>query len=83
MKKRTWLKLIIAVLLISATIIGLYFRWTPIGQSSDPLEHWGKGNLTISEVAYYSSRINFIIENWQDSRKTAENDSNGRLKRFL
>ena len=80
MEKKTWAKLIVAVFLVAAIAIGLCFRWRSAGKGPDPAAHWGRGKLTVSEGAYYRNRINFIIENWQDSRRNAENDSNGRLK---
>lgn len=80
MKKRTWAKFIITVLLIAAIAIGLYLRWSPVGRGSDPVARWGRGNLTISEGAYYSSRMNRIIHNWQDTRGYADFDKDGRFK---
>ncbi|MFC1634942.1 hypothetical protein ACFL5Z_08875 [Planctomycetota bacterium] len=80
MKKKTWVILIIAVLLIAAIAAGLYFRWRHVGQGSDPAARWGRGNLTISEGAYYSSRMNRVIEGWQQKKGYADFDRDGRFK---
>jgi len=80
MEKKILAKLFVTAVLITAIATGLYFQWSPAQQSSDPLERWGRGNLTISEVAYYSSRMNRIIENWQQTRTYANFDRNGLFK---
>jgi len=79
MEKKTRKKLIIALLLITALVTGIYLRWSPTGRGSGPLGNWGKGGLTGSEKAYYESRIIRIIENWQDMAVEAERDKNGRM----
>ena len=80
MEKRTWAKLIILLMLIVGIAVGLYFRWRPVGRDSDPLAGWGRGNPTLSEGAYYSSRINRIIENWGRTRLHAVFGRDGRFK---
>ena len=79
MQKKTWAKLIIAVLLIAAVVTGIYLRWRPTGRGSGALGNWGKGSLTGSERAYYESRIMRIIKDWQDMAVEAERDKEGRL----
>lgn len=80
MERRTWIKLVLPSLLLAAVAVGIYFRWSPIGQSSDPLARWGRGNPTLSEGAYYSSRINRIIENWGRTRLYAATGKDARFK---
>ncbi len=80
MERRTWAKLIVSLLLLAAVAIGIYLRWSPIGRSSDPLAGWGRGNPTLSEGAYYSSRINRIVENWGQTRLHAAFGRDGRFK---
>ncbi len=79
MQKKTWAKLIIAVLLTVAIVTGIYLRWSPTGRGSGTPGNWGKGGLKGSERAYYESRIMRIIENWQDMATETERDKEGRL----
>ena len=76
MEKKTWAKLIIAVLMILVLSLALYFRW----QTGEWDTGWGKGNLTISERTYYFGVINRIIESWQQTKRNAEREKDGRLK---
>ena len=79
MQKKTWAKLIIAVLLIAALVTGIYLRWSQLGGGSGALDNWGRGRLKGSERTYYESRILRIIKNWQDIATEAERDKEGRL----
>jgi hypothetical protein len=78
MEKKTRAKLIIAIFLITAISLALYFRWRPNALGLDL--GWGKGNLIISEKAYYFEGINRIIESWQQTKRNAEREKDGRLK---
>ena len=80
MEKRTWAKIIILLLLIGGIAIGLYIQWGTAGLGSDPLSAWGRGNPTASERTYYASRINRIIEEWENTSRRADYDKNGRYK---
>ena len=80
MGKRTWTKLIIVILIVAAVAVGLSIRWNSAGQGSDPVARWGRGKLTISEGAYYSSRMNRVIESWQRTKRYADFDEDGRFK---
>ncbi len=78
MEKRTWAKLIIAVLLILAISFGLYLRW-----HSSELEldlDWGKGIQSTIERYYYYDSMSRIIGNWRQTKRNAERERNGRLK---
>lgn len=80
MAKKTWAKLIIAVLLVVVIAAGIYLRWRPSGQGSGSPAGWGQGDLKTSERLYYSSRIDGIIGNWQQTAGQADIDKDGRLK---
>lgn len=80
MAKKTWAKLIIAGLLVAVIAAGIYLRWRPSGQGSGSPASWGQGDLKISERLYYSSRIDRIIGNWQQTVEQADIDKDGRLK---
>ncbi|UCE49456.1 MAG: hypothetical protein JSW47_04800, partial [Phycisphaerales bacterium] len=80
MERRTWVKLIVSLLVIGGIAVGLYIQWCPTGFGSDPLSDWGKGNPTVSERTFYISRINRIIEEWDKTAGRADYDRTGRLK---
>jgi len=67
MQKKTWVKLIITIILTAAVAAGIYRQW--FWKADDAGRTWGPGSLTTSERAYYTSRINAIIETWQCSRR--------------
>lgn len=76
MEKRTWAKLIIAILLIAAIGAGLYFHWRTTEWNSG----WGKGNLTVSERNFYIGCIGGIIESWSQTARKLDRDIEGRVK---
>jgi len=78
MEKKTWAKLIIAVILILALSLTLYLRWRTTELELD--SGWGKGNLTISERNFYIGRIGRVIENWSQTARKLDNDIDGRIK---
>jgi len=80
LENKTRAKFIIAILLFVVVTTGLYLRWSPVVLSSDPLERWGRGNMTIVERTYYISRIERIIDNWRQSHGRADFDKDGRFK---
>jgi len=80
MKKRTWVKLVVLLLLIGGMVVGSYVRWGLIGRGSDPSAAWGRGNPTLAERTYYGSRINRIIEKWGQTRGTADIEKDGRFE---
>ncbi|MHC4570176.1 MAG: hypothetical protein ACYTE3_31035 [Planctomycetota bacterium] len=89
MKKRTWVKLIVSLLVVGAIAAGLCIRWGPIGRGSDPLAAWGRGNPTLSERTYYSSRINRtyyssrinrVIQQWAATGRNAGLERDGHFK---
>jgi hypothetical protein len=77
MQKRTWAKLIITIILTAAVAAGIYRQW--FWKAGDAGHTWGDGSLTTSERAYYTNRINAIIETWQRSRR---NTGSGEKDRF-
>ena len=76
MAKKTWAKIVVIVFVIAALSFGFYIRW----QSGSWDSGWGKGNLAISERTYYFGRINRIIEDWQQTKRDAQREEDGRLK---
>ncbi len=80
MSRITWVKLIVLLLVLGAVAGGLCLRWGPIGSGSDPLARWGRGNPTLAERAFYVSRINRLIDEWDRTAGLAERDRDGRLK---
>jgi hypothetical protein len=79
-KKRTWVKPVVSLALVGAIGAGICSRWGLIGRGSDPLAAWGRGNPTLAERTYYSSRIRRVVERWGQTRTTAETDKYGRFK---
>ncbi|MHC4119407.1 MAG: hypothetical protein ACYSWO_18080 [Planctomycetota bacterium] len=79
MRKRTWAKLIASLLLVGAIAVGLCIRWSPIVQGSDPSAGWGRGDPTLSERTYHSSRINRIAETWAQTRRYANLEEHARF----
>lgn len=78
MEKKTWAKLIITVILTAAVAAGIYRQWF---WKADGAGHtWGVGRLTTSERAYYTNRINAIIETWQQTRGNVARDNAGRFE---
>ena len=78
MQKKTWAKLIIAIILIAAVAAGIYRQW--FWRAKDAGHTWGDGSLTTSERAYYTNRINAIIETWQRSRRNTGSGEKGRFE---
>jgi hypothetical protein len=76
MQKKTWAKLIITIILTAAVAAGIYRQW--FWKADDAGRTWGAGRLTTSERAYYTNRINAIIENWQRSRRDTGSPEKGR-----
>jgi len=76
MQKKTWAKLIITIVLIAAVAAGIYRQW--FWKAGDAGRTWGAGSLTTSERAYYTNRINAIIETWQRSRRNTGRAEKGR-----
>ena len=76
MEKKTWAKLIIAVILILALSLTLYLRWRIMERSTN----WGQGQLLTSETAYYSKRIMTLIGNWWETALSADVEMSGRMK---
>ncbi len=79
MERRTWAKIIFSALLAGAVAAGIYFRWSPIVQSSDPSAGWGRGNPTFSEGVYCSNRINRVAETWAQTRMYASIEKHARF----
>ncbi len=80
MEKKISAKIIIVIILVTIIAAGLYFRRRSAGLDSSPMVRWGRGNLATSERTYYCSRMNRIIKSWQQTKRYAEIDRNGRLK---
>ena len=80
MSVKTRGKLTVAVFVIGAIAAVVVYRWTPTGTGPDPTASWERGGLTASIQAYYSARINRIIENWRYTSGTAEFDRAGVFK---
>lgn len=80
MEKKTSVKIIIGITLVTIIAVGLSFRWTSAGRGSNPTVRWGRGNLTSLERTYYCSRMNRIINDWQHTTRFAETDRDGRFK---
>ncbi len=80
MEKRTWVKLIITMLVIAGIGAGIYRQWYWGAEAAGPGAVWGTGRPSEAEQAYYRNRIGKIIENWQDSRRGAEYDDKGLFK---
>jgi len=80
MENKTWTKLIVAILLVAAVTAVILYRWILIRPGPNPIAGWERGGLTASVQAYYSGRINRIIETWQSTRGTAAFDRNGLFK---
>jgi len=78
MQKKTWAKLIITIILTAAVAAGIYRQW--YWKAGDAGHTWGDGSLTTSERAYYTSRINAIIETWQRSRRNTGQGEKGRFE---
>ena len=76
MQTKTWAKLIITIVLTAAVAAGIYRQW--FWKAGDAARTWGDGSLTTSERAYYTKRINAIIETWQRSRRDAGSPEKGR-----
>ena len=64
-------KIIIVVLFITALAISLFLRWMT------SYSGWGKGNLSVAEASYYSSRMDRIIKNWIQTRSNANHKIDG------
>lgn len=80
MEKKTKATIIIAIILVTIVIAGLYIRWHSTGLGSNSTVRWGRGYLATSERAYYSSRMGRIIKSWQQTKRHAEIDRDGQLK---
>ncbi len=78
MQKKTWAKLIVTMILVAAVAAGIYRQW--FWRAKDAGHMWGDGSLTTSERAYYTSRINAIIETWQRSRRDTGSPEKGRFE---
>jgi len=78
MEKKTWAKLIITIILTGAIAAGIYRQW--FWKADDAGHTWGAGSLTTSERAYYTNRINAIIETWQHSRRNTGSPEKGRFE---
>jgi hypothetical protein len=78
MQKKTWAKLIITIILSAAVAAGIYRQW--FWKADDAGHTWGAGSLTTSERAYYTNRINAIIETWQRSRRNTGHAEKGRFE---
>jgi hypothetical protein len=76
MQKKTWAKLIITTILTAAIAAVIYRQW--FWKAGDAGHTWGDGRLTTSERAYYTNRMNAIIETWQRSRRDTGSAEKGR-----
>jgi len=80
MQRATRAKLIITVTIITAIAAGIYRQWYWKAGSPGSVAAWGTGDLKGAEKAYYTNRINNIIETWQGTRSDAERQKEGRFK---
>jgi len=80
MKKRTWAKLIVTMLVIAGIVAGIYRQWYWNTGDGGTVAAWGGGKLGVAEKSYYSNRISDIVVNWQNTRRTAERDEKARFK---
>ncbi|MHC4744864.1 MAG: hypothetical protein ACYS8Z_23360, partial [Planctomycetota bacterium] len=80
MEKRTWAKLVVTIVVIGGIGAGIYRQWY-WGKDGGGVEVvWGSGRPSEAEKSYYKSRIDRIIRNWQDSRRSAERGDKGLFK---
>ena len=49
-------------------------------RNSANADGWGRGQLKVSEAAYYVARIGRIVQQWREMAARAEQDADGRLK---
>ncbi len=80
MEKRTWAKLIVTLLVIAGIAAGIYRQWYWNTGDGEAVAAWGVGKLGVAEKSYYTNRINDIVVNWQNTRRTADRDEKARFK---
>ena len=76
MINRSRIKIIVVVVLLAGLSVALYLRRPKSGW--DP--GWDKGLASSSERNFYYQRMNRIIEDWQNTKRTAERYDDSRLK---
>ncbi|MBN2589778.1 MAG: hypothetical protein JXA96_07940 [Sedimentisphaerales bacterium] len=76
MTKKSCIKTIIIFLFLVSLSVALYLR-RPKGNSLD--FGWNRGLVSNTEREYYYSKMDRIIKDWQDSKRSAERGDRGRL----
>ena len=76
MINRSRIKIIVVVVFLAGLSIALYLR----RPKSGGYPGWDKGLASNSERNFYYQRMNRIIEDWQQTIRTAERNNDGRLK---
>lgn len=74
-RKITLIAMAVALLLLAAVGVS----WWMTADSLSGAEGWGHGKLRESERAYYVSRVNRIIANWQQRAMDARRSEDGRV----
>ena len=68
---------------LALLVLAALIRWGTerVNEASDSkLAGWGRGDLKVSEEAYYGDRISEIINAWMEMGRRAEYDGDGRLR---
>lgn len=76
--KRSFMIAVLLVILIAAVTFSIYLAFKSKSATS---AGWGQGRLKTSERAYYMSRMEKIIRQWQQTAKDAQQDKDGRLEK--
>ncbi|MBN2136595.1 MAG: hypothetical protein JW720_02195 [Sedimentisphaerales bacterium] len=78
MKKGTWAKLVIAILVVGGIAVGICLQWLGRGRASAAAQ-WGAGRLGGAEKSYFNNRAKRILDEWGHTRRTAERGPDGRF----
>jgi len=75
MSRRAIFYLAAVILFVVAVVLLMVFRWG----GDEEIVQWGRGELKISERAYYQNKFARIIDNWKQTMREAKHDREGRI----
>jgi len=75
MSRRATFYLAVVILFLVAVVLLMVFRWGGDGE----IVQWGRGELKVSERAYYQNKFARIIGEWRGTMREAKRDREGRI----